>query len=174
MKKSYILFIILTISVSTSKVWAVDPGLGSNGAPLQSGSLTQAMVFTIEGDFKAAGIGMRNLGYGDITITGIPTGAMIEKAFLYWVILDSNEMLDFKNGNFNGISITGGLIGEGPDPCWPFSSHHYAYRADVTCLVIGNGIYKLTDFTSGLTDGTDPWPSEPVLPLAEGATLLVV
>ncbi|GAI04799.1 unnamed protein product, partial [marine sediment metagenome] len=54
-------------------------------------SLYQRFIFTLPGGYVATGVGMRNRGYGDITISGIPSGSTIEKAYLYWDILDNVE-----------------------------------------------------------------------------------
>ena len=138
-----------------------------------SSSLYQRFMFTLPGGYVAAGIGMRNRGYGDITISGIPPGSTIEAAYLYWDILDDVESSQFKNGKFNGIPITGTKIGEGPDPCWQ-PSKHFAYRADVTGLVTGDAVYSLADFASGRRDGCDPWSDPYPFPQMEGASLVVI
>lgn len=41
-------------------------------------------------------------------------------------------------------------------------------------LAVGNGSYKITGVASGITTGEDPWTVHPVLPLAEGASLVVI
>lgn len=140
-------------------------------------SLYQRFIFTLPGGHVAAGVGMRNRGYGDITISGIPSGSTIEAAYLYWDILDNVEYPSFAQGKINGVFITGTKIGEGPDPCWA-PTKNFVYRTEVTNLVTGNGIYSLTDFVSGKKDGCDPWTQywgcSDHLPLIEGASLVVI
>ena len=121
---------------------------------------------SIQGDYVAAGVGMRGTGSGTITISGIPGGSTIVKAFLYWAIVDVSEEPSFKGGVFDGTSITGTLIGTDDDPCWIGTTTTFAYRADVTALVPGNGIYSLTGFATGPVFTTPP--------LLEGASLVIV
>ncbi len=136
-------------------------------------SLYQRFIFALPGGYVAAGVGMRNRGYGNITINVIPSGSTIEAAYLYWDILDNVEGPGFSSGKFNGVPIAGIKIGEGFDPCW-LPTKNFAYRADVTNLVTGNGIYSLTDFSSGRTDGCDSWTCFSDLPLLEGVSLVVI
>ncbi|MBN2463425.1 MAG: hypothetical protein JXB43_07480 [Dehalococcoidia bacterium] len=139
-------------------------------------SLHQRFIFTLPGGYVAAGVGMRNRGYGDITISGIPSGSTIEKAYLYWDVLynSSRPSPELKYGNFNGAQIEGTLIGSGSDPCWDSVIMNYAYRADVTSLVTGNGVYSLTDFASSRQDGCDPWICTEGSTLMEGASLVII
>ncbi len=129
--------------------------------------------YVIRGNYAAAGVSMRNLGYGNIDIAGIPANSKVVRAFLYWDILNSGQDPLLSMGNFNGNPIRGALVGQGGDPCW-IGGGNFAYRADVTSLVTGNGTYSLTGFASGDTSGAFPWSSDPVFPLAEGATLVVI
>ena len=66
------------------------------------------------------------------------------------------------------------MIGQGDSPCWGGVTTGYAYRADVTSLVPGNGSYALSRFASGQTNGADPFTSGSIPPLAEGASLVVI
>lgn len=75
-------------------------------------------------------------------ISGIPSNAIIEKAFLW---------ADFSG---TGVAVTATItnpanvtqnfpmtvIGSGPDKCWGYQGS-YSYRADVTPIVAGNGNY---------------------------------
>ncbi len=135
--------------------------------------LAQRFIFNLPGGYVVAGVAMRNRGYGNISICNISSGSTIEKAYLYWDILDNSEKPEFKMGTFNGTSIEGILIGSGADPCWD-PTMNFAYRADVTDNVTGNGTYALTDFASGRQDGCDPWICPQDLPLLEGASLVII
>ena len=127
----------------------------------------------LRGGYVAAGIGMRNWGFGTISISGIPNGSSIRAAYLYWDILANLGDSSFAQGQIDGNLITGTLIGVHSDPCWG-NTNNFAYRADVTSFVRGNGDYSLSDFASGTTDGRDPWEAGSTLPMAEGASLVVV
>ena len=140
---------------------------------IDSNTLSRRFVFNLHGGYVAAGVGLRNKGEGAITISGIPTNSTVEKAFLYWDVLDDVEKPEFKQGRFDGTWIEGTLIGSGEDPCWD-PTMNFAYRADVTNLVTGNGSYYLTNFASGNTTGCDPWNCAQVAPLIEGASLVVI
>jgi pimeloyl-ACP methyl ester carboxylesterase len=141
----------------------------TTGDPLQ-----QLETLTVKGGYVAAGVGMRNRGYGSITVQGIPTGASIKSAHLFWDILGDWDDPSYGVGNFNGHPIQGSFIGTGGDPCWN-NAANFAYQLDVTSLVPGNGSYALTGFASNLTDGRDPWGQEDnTSPLTEGASLVVV
>jgi hypothetical protein len=136
-------------------------------------SLYRSFIFNIPGGYVAAGTGLRNKGDGAIRISGIPAGSTIEKAFLYWDILDNYERPELKTGKFNGTWVQGTRIGYGASPCWS-PTWNIAYRADVTNLVTGNGSYYLVGFASGDKAGCDPWSCDQVAPLAEGASLVVI
>lgn len=115
----------------------------------------------ITGDYVAAGTGLRDRTGGNINISGIPESARVIAAILYTGYLDNGESPSLKNLNFNGAPITGTLIGSGPDTCWG-RTNSFAYRADVTPFVSGNGIYSLTGVASGGAI------------LAQGASLVVL
>ena len=133
-------------------------------------------TYTLKGGYVAAGVGLRNRGSGTIKLTGIPKGAKVKAAYLYWTILGGDTAgSSFKKGRFKGRAITGTTIGSGETPCWASTTTGYAYRANVTSRVKGNGSYRLTRFASGTRDGSDPFTtSAPVAPQPEGASLVVV
>src|SRR5690242_19592431 len=53
------------------------------------GGVARRVHYVIYGGYVAAGVAMRNKGYGTITISGIPRGSKVVRAFLYWDILNS-------------------------------------------------------------------------------------
>lgn len=142
------------------------------------GALT--LVFESVGSigYTAAGTAMRNLGYGSISIDGVPKGATVQSATLIWDVIYTEGDYYFRQGNFNGTPITGQFVEYGESPCWPLSNSddytNFSYEADVTNLVSGNGTYNLTGFATGESDGADPWENGSEPPYMEGATLLVV
>jgi hypothetical protein len=138
-----------------------------------TGALTTVDTEVVHGGYTAAGIGMRNLGRGTISITGIPSGATVKSATLLWDVLANTAEPSFAAGTFRSVPITGTQWASGVSPCWPVSAN-FSYEADVTTLVGGNGSYALGDFPSGDTSGSDPWDVGSDPPLLEGATLVVI
>jgi Protein of unknown function (DUF3344) len=116
---------------------------------------------------------MRNLGYGTISITGVPAGATVKSATLLWDILAGSSEPAYAQGTLDGQQVNGSEWASGASPCWPVSSN-FSYEADVTSLVEGNGSYALAGFASGDTNGQDPWAVGSDAPLLEGASLVVV
>jgi hypothetical protein len=138
-------------------------GLGKtlNQAAPTVGNLIPFINTTVAGDYTAAGVGLRGTTSGNITISGIPAGALIQNAYLYWGMLDNGEEASLANLNVNGTPVLGTRIGRGPDTCWG-RTDSFSYRADVTPLVTGNGTYSVT----GVAGGGNI--------LAEGAALVVI
>jgi gliding motility-associated-like protein len=99
-----------------------------------------------------------------LSISGIPAGATIVKALLYWAI--TVDITGTPNFSINGQAGIADLIGTGTEKCWYgstlYNDPNYTvtdlvtqnYRADVTSMVTGNGVYSvdLTDW-SRLVDG---------------------
>jgi subtilisin len=110
------------------------------------------------GRIVSDGSGLR-LGGGSISITSVPTGWTVSRAYLYVMTVngadaDSSVLL-------NGMPVKATLIGAARDPCTGGNgSAARVYRADVTSLVAGNGTYSI----SGVA-GTG---------LGEGASLVIV
>jgi len=116
---------------------------------------------TTRGDYVAHGVGLRDQTAGSITVNDIPQGANVVKSFLYWGMLDNGESPSLKSLSFDGMPLTGTLVGSGPDTCWG-RVNSFAYRAEVTSLVSGNGTHNLTGVASGGAI------------LAQGASLVVI
>lgn len=153
----------------------VSGGSATAGPASAAGAPATFTSININGGYVAAGVGLRNRGSGTIRITGIPTGATVQAAYLFWSVLGpAREPATFKTGKFKGAAITGTKIGSGGTPCWASTTTGYAYRANVSTRVTGNGSYALTAFASGVKTGKDPFTTAPVAPLAEGASLVVV
>ncbi len=98
-------------------------------------------------------------------ISGIPVGAVIEKAFL-WAEGSGNGAAQTAtvNGPLGPGNYPMAVVGQGPDKCWGYSGS-YTYRADVTAAVNGNGTYNISGIlTNPPTAGND----------MDGATLVVI
>jgi len=104
---------------------------------------------------------------GTIRLAGIPAGATIRHAYLYWIIngaeLDTTVVVD-------GTTVTGTVIGTAGDTCWDpladvdvSAQPNITYRADITAIVDGNGDYVV----SGL-------PQHEAERDTQGASILVV
>ena len=129
-------------------------------------------------NYISAGTGMRNRGSGEITISGIPGGSQIVRAYLYWAVINDVPTVQLAKGKFNDTNIVGTYLGQGGGPCWSAFEDVppdpiFGYRADVTLLVPGNGVYQLSKFASAVKNGSEP-EDHYALPSAEGASLVVV
>jgi hypothetical protein len=125
--------------------------------------------------YAAAGVGLRDQGSGTINVAGIPAGAnYVARAYLFWAVVNPTD----PGGSMmiNGHSATSQLDGTDIGPCWPDASSDwkiFAYSANVTPFVTGNGTYTLSGYPTGLTGGQDPWANQSANPLMEGASLVV-
>jgi hypothetical protein len=145
--------------------------------------------YFVTGDYASAGVTLRGKGHGGIatgTITipsstanpsatqGVPDGADIIDAYLYWETLENTPSPSSTSGTFNGYAITGQQIGK--DAAYTdgsFSGTLRVYRANVNgylpVATNGSGIrYASGAFTVSLQDGGA------ALPLTEGASLVVI
>jgi hypothetical protein len=87
---------------------------------------------------------MRGTGTGSISVSGV-TG-QVTHALLYWHgPTNSADPASNATVGFNGVSVTGTNIGSASDNNWGFQNSQ-SYRADVTWLVPGDGIYSLSNF----------------------------
>lgn len=118
----------------------------------------------LAGDYVAAGVGLRSIDPEfppPITVSGIPEGAVVKEAYLYWGLLADEGRERLSKVSLNGVPIQGALLAVRPDTCWG-RNHSFAYRADVTALVRANGMYRV----GGMASDVDV--------LAEGASLVVL
>lgn len=121
----------------------------------------------------ANGAGTRNAGYGHIRLRGAPAGSVRVGAYLYWGTIQ-NAPPPLQTITFNGVNVTGRLIGTG-QTCW-CGGVFAAYRASVINLVTPaiNGDYLVSNMPSAIKNGSDPWNSACALPLSQGASLVVL
>jgi hypothetical protein len=132
--------------------------------------------------YGTGGIALRNRGTGVLHVSGV-TGR-VQDAYLYWAILFNtttpgktlyNALLTrvFPFPVSYPVTLQGTLLGIGADPCWS-SKGVAVFRAQVPkSIAAGNGAYEVT-IASGRTDGSDPWATSSVFPLAEGASMVIV
>ncbi len=118
----------------------------------------------IGGNLVAAGVGMAarqatTSTMRDIVITGIPAGATIVAARLYWMTIGAPD----DSLSFGAMPITGTQIATAPDTCWGRAAGNFGFRADVTSLVSGNGTYTISGYPND-PNGTD----------GQGASLVIV
>ncbi len=131
-----------------------ESGLGQATPPLKFGN-----NYFVTGDYIVGGVGLRGSGIngwatGTIRIpdpnsvpnTGVPLGADIVAAFLYWETVESSQTPGAgMNGTFNGYAITGTPLGNPNAPVsWSSggcagssqgSKTMQVYRADVRAYV---------------------------------------
>ena len=154
--------------------------------------------YFVTGDYVVGGVGLRGLGVngvatGTIQIpdansvpaTGVPNGAYIVAAFLYWETVEkSQSAFAGQQGFFNGYAITGDILGNPNAPTsWSSggctgasggATTMRAYRADVRPYlamdangsVLGNGTYQVKLADSGSNGGGTP--------LTLGASLVII
>ena len=141
--------------------------------------------YFVTGDYAVAGVGLRGTGVGgvatgQINFAGVPAGADIVAAFLYWETEESAPSPASANGFFDGNAIVGKVLGSATNPACiagmvPGASAR-VYRADVlrylpidstTSVHLANGPHtvKLPDTGPALSGN---------VALTDGATLVVI
>jgi sugar lactone lactonase YvrE len=157
----------------------------STGQPPAPDQLTLENNYFVTGDYSTGGVTLRGTGVGGIatgTITipnyaqsaqGVPDGADILAAYLYWESVENTPSPSANSGTFLGYPITGQQIGsDQPYTDGALSGTLRVYRADVnTFIPVGaNGIR----FASGAFSVSLPDGGGSALPLTEGASLVVI
>lgn len=148
----------------------VDPMVQTNAKYICGGQVSAGTP--IAGDYDGAD-GLLLTGddgtSGVIPLAGIPDGAKIRKAVLFWSVLtDSPEVDDIgMHILFDGMPVAGTKVGfvAGATPCFP-QDNTVGWKADVTAMVSGNGNYVVAGFPGANSlSGPD---------FTEGATLAVL
>lgn len=113
---------------------------------------------------------------GTITLEGIPDGAEIRHAYLYWMLYGEAPDTDVA---LDGEAVTGALIGTGGHTCWAANANYdlsaapnRTFRADVTALVDGDGDYVVSGVASGEADRDAQGASLVIVYVDPGETLL--
>jgi hypothetical protein len=120
--------------------------LGLSALPADAAPVTLSeTVFAT--DVVMAGVGGMRGGDGSATIELTGVSGPVSRALLYWHG-PSDDPAPSANASvgFGGAAITGTSLGVSSDNCWGYENS-WAYRADVTGLVSGNGNYALSGFT---------------------------
>jgi hypothetical protein len=177
------LSLIMFLSIANAKLAYADEGATCTDCVQEqittSNNIGLALRYSynLRGGYVANGTGMRNFGYGTITIQGVPVGSVVKRALLYWSVGDIPSAPNVEKGIFRGIPITGILVGRSYEPCWlETTANASVFYADVTAHIAQpiNGAYSLKGFASGMTDGSDPWEVDPIPPLCQGASLVII
>ena len=155
-----------------------EPKALARGAP--DAPITPFMTWG-NANYGTGGVALRNRGAGSISVSGV-TGA-VQAAFIYWAVIDPNSASAsiIINRRFPipgpGIVLTGTVVGIGAQPCW-IGNNIVVYRAALPLWLVapGNGEYavSLLPGAGGRTDGGDPWVGARVLPLWEGASIVMI
>jgi hypothetical protein len=176
----------LTATASVAVLWIFAQSAFAQSTP----PLNFFKNYIVTGDSVIGGVGLRGLGDGSgfatgtITISGVPAGAEVVAAFLYWQTIEkSKSTFAGQNGFFNGHAITATILGN-PNAPTSWSSGGCSgnsegtttlrtYRADVRPFLNlvngstqGNGSYAVRLADSGSNGGGTP--------LTEGATLVII
>ncbi|MBV9437103.1 MAG: Ig-like domain repeat protein, partial [Acidobacteria bacterium] len=157
--------------------FTVTPSSGSNPLSLMNNYLVTGDYST--GSVTLRGTGQNGVATGNISIptagqdsvNGVPDGADIVGAFLYWETLENTPAPTGNAGTFRGYSISGQQLGKDLQYSdGNFNGTMRAYRADVLpYFAVTNGIRVATgSHTVKLPDGGN------ALPVTEGATLVVI
>ena len=158
---------------SASQCWIRGPAAGSTGQapPPTPNPLSFENNYFVTGDYASAGVTLRGTGIsgmatGTITIPdsttspsasqGVPDGADIIDAFLYWETLENTPSPSGGSGTFDNYPITGQQIGSDlPYTDGAFSGTLRVYRAEVnTYFPVGaNGVRFASGPFIGLSAG---------------------
>jgi len=119
----------------------------------------------VGGGIAVAGVGFAGRGAGNtikptatITLSGIPAGATVVGAVLYWGTIGGPD----DSITIDGVDRAGTLVLTGGDTCWGMTAN-YLYRLNVSDQFYGNGDYVLSNFPSAAS-GAD----------GQGATLVAI
>ncbi len=108
---------------------------------------TQYARYVLKGNFTstAATAYLMN-GTSTLNLTGLPGGASIIAAYLFWTG-QTNTLNEFANISFAGNPVTGTVIAYDCSDCWG-TSYNSLYVCNVTAYVTGNGSYVASGFQS--------------------------
>lgn len=118
-------------------------------------TLKQFYIKTLHGDYESAGEGLQIANSGEINITNIPQGSVIEKAYLYWAVEGfTSQVIPAVSGKLNNVSIVplAQLIGTSVYQDYFFFN---VYRADVTGIAqFGTNVLEEFPYSVNFYPGT--------------------
>jgi hypothetical protein len=145
--------------------------------------LSASNVFFGSG-YGSGAVGLRNRLVGGIEVSSVLTP--IKAAYLYWAVITNGAppaavkkpTIARRSPTTSAAAIlTGAAVGTGASPCWTGNTIT-VFRASVPLSVVsgGAGLYEVRfpAGASGDPSGGDPWYGTQVLPLMEGASLVMV
>ena len=149
------------------------------------GPLNPTVVIRLS-SYATAGVALRNRGAGNISVSGLV--GVPKVTFIYWTVITVGPVPPpataiqiqrlYPLPASPVVVLPGAVVGAGPAPCWgPAGSRITVFRAVVPPVVSnGNGSYQVTLLpgAQGLVNGADPWVGAPVLPLWDGASLVMI
>ncbi|MEM7483163.1 MAG: hypothetical protein AAF481_18515 [Acidobacteriota bacterium] len=132
-------------------------------------------------DHAAAGTGLRNSGFGTVSLRGVPSDAKAVLARVFWgrILHRDDDPEADKNiyFEFDGHKLKGRLLGTTDSPCWDEANTFAAYAAAVPLRLLRpdlNGDYGIALFGSETTNGGALFGTEYLPPLDEGASLVLI
>ncbi len=171
-------------------------------AHAQADALSFFKNYFITGDYVVGGVGLRGLGgvsgvqgiaRGSIAIGGVPAKADIVAAFLYWQVVSKNTLgpdSGTVGAKFDGFPLASSsgplakvLVSEGTAPCWSSGGatggsggqhRTYTYRADVLRFLPVDPNGNVSVNGAHTVEIPDSGPSGNTVPIALGASLVVV
>jgi hypothetical protein len=117
--------------------------------PQLSGKIPGGHLYTV-GKATAGRYSMVAVPSAPLDVVGLPAGAVVVHAWLYWAVIGVTTT----SVNLNGTPVTGKILGITPDTCWSIGINTM-YRADVTSMITGNGTYTVTGMPSAAGGGPD-------------------
>jgi len=143
--KVFVIFIGIILIVGTTIPAYADNGVADpDGVGIQvlEGSLSNSFFETLTGGGHVVdGVGLTVVDADTFDIT-LPAGASVDTALFYWDVMDAQaDVVEFESTDVLPGATTFGTVA---DPCWVANTSTTSYRADVTSLVSGTGMYDVT------------------------------
>ncbi len=141
---------LLATTLSLLIVGTTIPAYADNGVAdtdsvviqFLEGSLSNSFTKTLTGGGHVVdGVGLTAADADTFDIT-LPAGASVDMALFYWDVMDAQaDVVEFESTDVIPGATTFGTVA---DPCWAANTSTTSYRADVTSLVPGTGMYDVT------------------------------